>query len=108
MRQCLVSVLIQPNPIVGSQSGTNFPFPLLVDTNGALAKAWGLPKTMLGLSPPRVTCVIDIEGIFRAKIQSMVPHLHAEKAPNVCVRSMVLWIEPPSHIRPAYPNLVLH
>ena len=64
-----------------------FPFPLLVDTNGALAKAWGLPKAMLGLSPPRVTCVVDIEGILRAKIQSVVPHLHAEKALK-CVRAL--------------------
>lgn len=40
------------------------PFLLASDTDGALRKAFGVPKT-LGLFPGRVTYVIDREGIVR-------------------------------------------
>lgn len=40
------------------------PFPLISDTDGALRKAFGVPKTM-GLFPGRVTYVIDKEGIIQ-------------------------------------------
>lgn len=39
-------------------------FPLLSDRDGALRKAFGVPKT-LGILPGRVTYVIDREGIIR-------------------------------------------
>ncbi len=40
------------------------PFPLISDRDGALRKAFGVPKT-LGFLPGRVTYVIDKEGIVR-------------------------------------------
>jgi peroxiredoxin Q/BCP len=40
------------------------PFPLISDADGALRKAFGVPKT-LGLFPGRVTYVIDRAGIVR-------------------------------------------
>ncbi len=40
------------------------PFILLSDRDGALRKAFGVPKT-LGLLPGRVTYVIDKEGTVR-------------------------------------------
>jgi peroxiredoxin Q/BCP len=40
------------------------PFLLATDTNGALRRAFGVPKTM-GILPGRVTYVIDREGIIR-------------------------------------------
>jgi peroxiredoxin Q/BCP len=40
------------------------PFTLLSDVDGALRKAFGVPKT-LGIMPGRVTYVIDKEGIVR-------------------------------------------
>jgi thioredoxin-dependent peroxiredoxin len=41
------------------------PFLLATDPDGALRKAFGVPKT-LGLLPGRVTYVIDHEGVIRA------------------------------------------
>jgi peroxiredoxin Q/BCP len=53
------------------------PFLLLADADGALRKAFGVPKT-LGLLPGRVTYVIDKEGVvrhvFRAQL-SAEPHV---------------------------------
>ena len=45
-------------------AGHRLPFVLLSDTEGALRKAFGVPKT-LGFLPGRVTYVIDREGIVR-------------------------------------------
>ena len=45
-------------------SGHRLPFVLLSDADGALRKAFGVPKT-LGFLPGRVTYVIDKEGIVR-------------------------------------------
>jgi len=45
-------------------SGHRLPFLLLTDSDGALRKAFGVPKT-LGLLPGRVTYVIDRQGIVR-------------------------------------------
>lgn len=42
----------------------NLSFPLISDSEGALRKAFEVPKT-LGLFPGRVTYVIDKEGIIR-------------------------------------------
>ena len=45
-------------------SGHRLPFILLSDADGALRKAFGVPKT-LGIMPGRVTYVIDKEGIVQ-------------------------------------------
>ena len=45
-------------------SGHRLPFVLLSDAEGALRKAFGVPKT-LGIMPGRVTYVIDKEGVVR-------------------------------------------
>ncbi len=42
----------------------NLPFPLLVDRDNALRRAFGVPS-LLGLLPGRVTYVIDGEGVIR-------------------------------------------
>ena len=42
----------------------NLPYPLLVDQNNQLRKAFGVPG-VLGLLPGRVTYVIDGEGVVR-------------------------------------------
>jgi peroxiredoxin Q/BCP len=42
----------------------HLPFPLLIDTKGALRTLYGVPKT-LGFIPGRVTYLIDREGIVR-------------------------------------------
>jgi thioredoxin-dependent peroxiredoxin len=42
----------------------DLPFPLISDADGALRKAFGVPRT-LGLFPGRVTYVIDRTGIVR-------------------------------------------
>jgi len=42
----------------------NLPYPLLVDQNNQLRKAFGVPG-VLGLLPGRVTYVIDSEGVVR-------------------------------------------
>ena len=42
----------------------NLPYPLLVDQNNRLRKAFGVPG-VLGLLPGRVTYVIDAEGVVR-------------------------------------------
>ena len=59
------------------------PFLLLTDSDGALRKAFGVPKT-LGLLPGRVTYVIDREGmvrhIFGAQFQSQ---RHVTEALNI-------------------------
>ncbi|MBN2577452.1 MAG: peroxiredoxin [Pirellulales bacterium] len=49
--------------------GHQLPFLLLTDAEGALRKAFGVPKT-LGLLPGRVTYVIDKEGSVRHVFRS--------------------------------------
>jgi peroxiredoxin Q/BCP len=41
------------------------PFHLISDTDGALRKLFGVPRSMLGLMPGRTTYVIDQQGIVR-------------------------------------------
>jgi peroxiredoxin Q/BCP len=45
-------------------AGHRLPFVLLSDADGALRKAFGVPKT-LGIFPGRVTYVIDKQGVVR-------------------------------------------
>jgi thioredoxin-dependent peroxiredoxin len=47
----------------------NLPFTLLADTDGAVRKAWGVPKT-LGLLAGRVTYVLDPSGTVRKVFNS--------------------------------------
>lgn len=49
----------------------NLPFFLVSDADGALRKAYGVPKT-LGLLPGRVTYVIDKEGIVRHVFRALL------------------------------------
>jgi thioredoxin-dependent peroxiredoxin len=54
------------------------PFTLLADTNGAVRKAWGVPRT-LGLLAGRVTYVIDPHGTVRKVFNSQfraTAHIH--------------------------------
>lgn len=61
-------------------------FPLLVDENHAIRKAFGVPKS-LGLLPGRVTYVIDKKGIVRAMYNSMI---HAAEHVNVARKTLQL------------------
>lgn len=45
-------------------AGHRLPFLLVSDADGALRKAFGVPK-LLGIAPGRVTYVIDREGVIR-------------------------------------------
>jgi peroxiredoxin Q/BCP len=49
----------------------SLPFPLLVDADDGLRRAFGVPKT-LGLLPGRVTYVIDKEGVVRHVFNSQL------------------------------------
>ncbi len=42
----------------------NLPFMLLADTDNEVRKLFGVPKSMLGLLPGRVTYVVDKKGII--------------------------------------------
>lgn len=56
------------------------PFHLVSDVDGALRKAFGVPKT-LGLLPGRVTYVIDREGIVRLAFSAqLVADGHVKQA----------------------------
>lgn len=56
------------------------PFLLATDPDGALRKAFGVPKT-LGLLPGRVTYVIDRQGIIRADFSAQfAAHRHVQAA----------------------------
>jgi len=52
------------------------PFILLADEKGQVRKAWGVPSSMAGMIPGRVTYVIDKEGVVRLVFNSMT---NAEK-----------------------------
>ena len=47
------------------------PFTLVADTDGAVRKAYGVPRT-LGLLPGRVTYVIDRQGVVRHVFNSQL------------------------------------
>ncbi|KAI9022049.1 thioredoxin-like protein [Hyaloraphidium curvatum] len=44
----------------------NLGFPLLADVGGALRAKWGVPNSMMGLTPGRVTYVIDKDFVVRS------------------------------------------
>ena len=55
-------------------------YPLVSDSDGALRKLYGVPKT-LGIFPGRVTYVIDRNGLIRSMISSqMEPWKHIAEA----------------------------
>lgn len=61
----------------------SLPFFLVSDTDGALRKAFGVPKT-LGLLPGRVTYVIDTAGIVRLVFSApMMADRHVSEALQV-------------------------
>ncbi len=61
----------------------SLPFPLLSDRDGALRKAFGVPKT-LGFLPGRVTYVIDKQGIVRMAFSAqMTADRHVTEAINM-------------------------
>ncbi len=61
----------------------HLPFPLISDRDGALRKAFGVPKT-LGFLPGRVTYVIDKQGIVRMAFNAqMTADRHVSEALNV-------------------------
>ena len=61
----------------------HLPFPLISDRDGALRKAFGVPKT-LGFLPGRVTYVIDKQGIARMAFSAqMTADRHVSEALNV-------------------------
>ena len=61
----------------------NLPFFLVSDTDGALRKAFGVPKT-LGLLPGRVTYVIDKAGVVRLVFSApMMADRHVSEALRV-------------------------
>jgi peroxiredoxin Q/BCP len=47
------------------KSKHGLPFKLLVDKDSATRKAWGVPGSMMGLLPGRVTYLIDRQGVVR-------------------------------------------
>ncbi len=53
------------------------PFPLLADTEGALADDFGVPRR-LGMAS-RVTFVLDAEGVVRAQFRDVDPGVHADE-----------------------------
>lgn len=53
------------------------PFPLLADTEGALAESFGL-KARLGMSP-RVSFLLDDAGVIRAVYTDVDPGVHADE-----------------------------
>ena len=62
------------------QERQRLPFHLLSDSDGALRKAFGVPRT-LGLFPGRVTYVIDKQGVVRHVFSSRLqPTRHVAEA----------------------------
>lgn len=56
------------------------PYPLLSDTDGAVAAEFGVPR-FLGFVPGRATFVIDANGIVRMAYSNMVnARVHSERA----------------------------
>ena len=50
----------------------NLPFTLLSDANNKVRKAFGVPGSMLGLLPGRVTYIVDKKGIVRHVFNSQI------------------------------------
>jgi peroxiredoxin Q/BCP len=60
------------------------PFTLVADEGGAVRKAYGVPKSMLGFLPGRVTYVIDRQGKVRHTFNSQLnPKKHVQEALDV-------------------------
>jgi peroxiredoxin Q/BCP len=56
------------------------PFILLADTSKKVRTLFGVPTSMFGLLPGRVTYVVDEKGIIRLLFDSMMPQNHMKKA----------------------------
>ena len=66
------------------------PFTLVSDTDGALRKSYGVPRSFLGLAPGRVTYVIDREGIVQHVFDSQLQaKRHISEAMDVVKRLSV-------------------
>ena len=60
------------------------PYTLLSDAGNRVRKAFGVPRGLLGLSPGRVTFVLDDSGTVRAVTNSSLnPLKHVSEALNV-------------------------
>lgn len=56
-------------------------YPLLSDESGEIRRAWGVPRSLLGLFPGRVTYVLDAQGVVRMVFSSQLrAGEHAERA----------------------------
>ena len=56
------------------------PFLLLSDTNKKIRKLFGVPSSLLGMLPGRVTYVIDANGVVQYIFNSMLAGQHIPKA----------------------------
>jgi peroxiredoxin Q/BCP len=57
------------------------PFTLVNDADGAVQEMYGIGKALLAVFPPRITFVIDREGIIRHKFESRINmDAHAKEA----------------------------
>jgi peroxiredoxin Q/BCP len=65
------------------------PFLLLSDTNKKIRKLFGVPATLLGMLPGRVTYVIDSNGVVQMIFNSMLAGQHLPKA-LAAVKKIVL------------------
>lgn len=65
------------------------PFLLLSDTNKKIRKLFGVPATLLGMLPGRVTYVIDANGVVQMIFNSMLAGQHLPKA-LAAVKKIVL------------------
>jgi len=64
------------------------PYTLLSDDNNQLRKQFGVPKSMFGLLPGRVTYIMDKDGIIRHTFNSQLNvNKHVEEALKV-IRSL--------------------
>lgn len=74
------------------------PFPLLADTDAALAEAFGV-RRHLGMAS-RVTFLIDAEGVVRDVIEDVDPGVHAD---DVLARLTSLGLTRPASTAPVEP-----
>lgn len=56
----------------GFASRHRLPFVLLSDAGGEARKAFGVPPSLLGLIPGRVTFVVDRQGVIRSAFESQL------------------------------------
>lgn len=62
----------------------NIPYPLLADTNGEFRKLMGVPTSLLGFLPGRVTYIFSPEGILLHVFDSQFsPEKHVQEALKV-------------------------